>query len=112
MTEWRLLVCAGCAGDASGLVAALRDHLRVDEVPCLGVCARPVTIAAQGLGRATYVFAGVTLADVPDILAFADAYEAAAHGWIADARPLGRLRFCLVTRVPAFAITGPGPQAK
>lgn len=72
------------------------------EVECLAVCSDPVTLAAQGPGRATYVFSGLGEADEADIRAFAEAYTSAPGGWIEDARPLGRLRFQLVTRVPAM----------
>lgn len=72
------------------------------EVACLSVCADPVTLAAQGAGRATYVFSGLGEADEADLRAFAEAYSGAPDGWIEDARPLGRLRFRLVTRVPAM----------
>lgn len=70
--------------------------------PCLSACDEPVAVAVQAEGRATYVFAGLTETDAQDIGAFAAAYEDAPAGWIADARPLGRLRFCLKSRVPAL----------
>jgi len=109
---WRLVICAGCGGTGAALAKALRAALDVEVAlaPCLSVCADPVTLAAQGTGRATYVFSGLGLADLADVRAFAAAYEAAPAGWIEDARPLGRLRHCLVTRVPAMpdpAITAP-----
>jgi len=87
---------------AAALARAL-PGVPLDHAPCLSVCSDPVTVAAQGVGRATYVFSGLTPADVGDVVAFAAAYEAAELGWIEDARPLGRLRMCLVTRVPALA---------
>jgi predicted metal-binding protein len=48
------------------------------------------------------VFAGVQDTDAADVLNFAKLYDESADGWIEDARPLGRLRFCLKTRVPAL----------
>lgn len=66
-------------------------------------CARPVSLALQSPERATYFFGGVDLeADVADIVATLRAYLDAPKGWIEDARPCGRLRFCLVGRVPAL----------
>ena len=82
------------------------DGWDVEMHPCLSVCDEPVAIAAQSEGCATYVFAGLTEADADDVVAFAAAYDAADAGWIDDARPLGRLRFCLKTRVPALSVTG------
>ena len=59
-------------------------------------------MAAQAEGRATYVFGALSAADADDIARFVAAYRVAPKGWIADARPLGRLRDCLVARVPAM----------
>lgn len=84
------------------VVARACPTVPITYAPCLSVCADPVTLAAQGPGRATYVFSGITPADEGDIAAFARCYAAADKGWIEDARPLGRLRFQLVTRVPAY----------
>jgi predicted metal-binding protein len=67
---------------------------------CLSVCAEPVALAVQARDKATYVFGGVTVADAADVAAFADLYDTAPDGWIDDARPAGRLRFCLKARVP------------
>ena len=105
--HWRLVICQGCVGDGAGLHAAVRDALPavpVSRVGCLGVCRDPITLAAQGDGRATYVFSGLEPGDAGDVAAFAAAYDAAPGGWIADARPLGALRFKLVARVPAMVI--------
>lgn len=59
-------------------------------------------MSVQAEGRATYLFSGITADDIADIRAFLDLYEAAPRGWIEDARPAGRLRFCLRGRVPAL----------
>jgi predicted metal-binding protein len=80
-------------GDVSGW------HVRTHA--CLSICARPIAIALQGEGKATYLFADIALSDVADLHATLAAYDAAPDGWIEDARPLGRLRLCLKGRVPA-----------
>ncbi len=101
----RLTICGLCDGPGAALVDAVRPNLPDWDVvihDCLSVCAEPVSVAAQADGKATYVFAGVTDGDADDVLAFAKLYDATADGWIEDARPLGRLRFCLKTRVPAL----------
>lgn len=69
---------------------------------CLSVCAEPVSLAVQADGKATYVFAGLTPDDAADVDAFLALYDNAPGGWIDDARPAGRLRFCLKARVPAL----------
>lgn len=98
------VICKGCRGQGADLAAAVAracPEVPIIYAPCMSVCADPVTLAAQGHGRASYVFSGVTPEHAEDIAAFARAYEAADKGWIEDARPLGRLRFQLVTRIPA-----------
>ena len=101
----RLTICGLCDGPGKALADAVRTELTGWEVvihDCLSVCAEPVSVAAQADGKATYVFAGVQDTDAADVLAFAKLYDDSADGWINDARPLGRLRFCLKTRVPAL----------
>jgi len=104
---WQILICAGCGGAGSGLARSLqqaRPELRVEQTECLSVCTDPASMAVQGERRATYVFSGLSAQDLSDVLAFIDAYQTAPDGWIEDARPLGRLRHCLVTRIPALAM--------
>lgn len=105
----RLVICETCDGPGATLAAALRDKLPTWDVvmhPCLSVCAEPVAMAVQATGKATYVFAGLTDADAADAVAFAALYDDAPDGWVTDARPAGRLRFCLKTRVPALPVIG------
>ena len=84
--------------------AELQDAVHIVERGCMNGCSRPVSMAMQGPGRATYFFNGVDpTADADDIVATLRAYLAAPHGWIEDAQPCGRLRFCLVGRVPALS---------
>lgn len=100
----RVTICETCAGPSVELAAALKglDGWEVVMHPCLSVCDAPVAMAVQGDGLATYVFAGVTDADADDVRSFVALYEAAEKGWVEDARPAGRLRFCLKSRVPAL----------
>lgn len=85
----------------TALRAALAE-IEIRRAECLSVCAAPVTVAARAERRATYVFRGLGPGDIGDLRAFLAAYAAAEAGWIEDARPLGRLRHCLVTRIPAM----------
>lgn len=100
----RVTICETCAGPGVALAAALQglDGWKVVMHSCLSVCDEPVGLAVQSTAGATYVFAGVTEVNADDLRAFVALYEAAEKGWIADARPAGRLRFCLKTRVPAL----------
>ena len=107
-----LFICSTCAeigGDPKGAaliedvaarLASLGDfEVRAQE--CLNVCTKPTALAFRATGKAAYLFAGVDLADGADVAAFARLYADAPDGWIEDARPAGRLRFCLVGRIPA-----------
>ncbi|MDK8873640.1 DUF1636 family protein [Paracoccus sp. SSJ] len=62
--------------------------------------ARPVLMALQAPGRGAYLFHDLHPGDAADIAATIRAYLAAPDGWIMDARPCGRLRFCLKLRIP------------
>jgi predicted metal-binding protein len=101
-------LCAPClagrtAEAVAGVARALDDGALaalVEVGPCLGPCGRPVALSLQGNGAAC-VFAGVRLpGDIGDLVATCRAYRDAPGGWIEDARPCGRLRFCLHARIP------------
>lgn len=106
----RIVVCstcerAGATGFAARLRAALTGHrpaFEVHEHACMSNCARPLSVAFAAPDKATYLFGDIDPdTDLADTLAFARLYADAADGWIEDARPAGRLRFCLIGRVPA-----------
>lgn len=110
-----LLLCATCegtdrAGDRQAIEQALTgqrvdQQVRVTMVDCMGACVSPVSIALQGIGRASYVFDGlVPTQDASDIAQTCQTYLNAADGWIEDARPCGRLRDCLRARLPALCL--------
>jgi len=102
----RLLICSTCAGPGGALAQAVRDRINdgweIEMHECLSVCDEPVALGVQATGKATYVFAGLNEADAGDVAGFARLYDEDADGWIADARPAGRLRFCLKARIPAL----------
>jgi len=102
----RLLICSTCAGPGEALAQAVRDRINdgweIEMHECLSVCDEPVALGVQATGKATYVFAGLGEADAGDVAGFARLYDEDADGWIADARPAGRLRFCLKARIPAL----------
>ncbi|WP_127114928.1 DUF1636 family protein [Shimia sediminis] len=106
----KLFICETCldaAGETPGpaLAMAVRARVAADvEVvltPCMNLCDEPVSLALRAPGKMAYLFAGVEAGDVGDIAALAELYVNAAGGVIEDARPAGRLRFCLKGRVPA-----------
>ncbi len=99
----RLTVCATC-GEGAGrrLAESLAGCAEVRLVECLNACARPLALAVTGEGKATYLFGGVDPeAQAGEVAAFLALYGEAPGGEILDARPAGRLRFCLLGRIPA-----------
>ena len=73
----------------------------------MGACAEPLALAFQADGKASYLFSNVDpVADLEDVLAFARLFGASDDGWIEDARPAGRLRFCLRARIPGLPVAG------
>ncbi|MDX1785848.1 DUF1636 domain-containing protein [Roseovarius sp. ZX-A-9] len=106
----RIVICSTCDGaDGKAFAAAVRDALAaagleydVGDWDCMSNCARPLSVAFRATGKATYLFGDVVPAtDLADLTAFARMYAASPDGWIEDARGAGRLRHCLVGRVPA-----------
>ena len=106
----RVVVCSTCEGtDGIAFAAVLRQAFAerdmdfvVQDHACMSNCARPLSVAFSAPGKATYLFGDIDPeTDLADTLAFAGLYADTADGWIEDARPAGRLRFCLVGRVPA-----------
>lgn len=105
-----LRVCTACLDDAKGFEALRRaiaaselaPNVTLQSQPCGETCTSPARLWLQSVGGASYLFEGVDLAaDQADILATARAYLGSPKGWIEDARPCGRLRFCLTARLPA-----------
>ncbi len=105
-------VCLACLSDDQkrGLLdleqaltkSPLNAQARIGTVSCGESCAAPARLWMQSQDGATYTFDGINLIqDRTDILATMAAYLASPKGWIEDARPCGRLRFCLTARIPA-----------
>lgn len=110
-----LFICETCQdrdGHQPGpeMVRAVRAALDADVAaaldvvagPCMNMCDAPVSLALRAPGKVAYLFSRVEPGDVADIAALARLFVEAADGVIEDARPAGRLRFCLTGRVPAI----------
>ena len=106
----QVVVCSTCEGcDGEAFAAQLRDALakagqayEVRDFECMTNCGRPLSVAFKATGKATYLFGDVDPAlDLADTVAFARMYASSPDGWIEDARDAGRLRHCLIGRVPA-----------
>ena len=106
----RVVICSTCEdADGKGFAVRLRTALAdagleyaVQDFDCMSNCGRPLSVAFRADGKATYLFGDVdTGRDLNDVVAFAAMFAASADGWIDDARNAGRLRHCLIGRVPA-----------
>lgn len=96
---------SGIEGLNDRLATIFGQSFQLVSGPCMNGCDDPVTMAFQGENKATYLFAGIDIArDLGDILAFAGLYHDCPDGWIEDARKAGRLRHCLVGRIPAMGL--------
>jgi len=80
----------------------------LQQVDCMSGCKRPQTLAVRQSGKTAYMFGEISLDDIPDVLTFLRLYTESPDGNIADARPLGGLRFKAIARIPAN--TAPTPQ--
>lgn len=101
-------VCKSCAAGQGGfaaiLTAAFAAHslpVVVQETDCMSGCKRASTLAFRAEGKMAYLFGEITPDDLPDILIFTRLYLAAPDGTLADARPIGGLRFKAIARIPA-----------
>jgi len=106
----RVVICSTCEGtDGKGFAVQLRAALSdaglsydVQDFDCMSNCGRPLSVAFKADGKATYLFGDVdTERDLQDVVAFARMFADSTDGWIEDARDAGRLRHCLIGRIPA-----------
>lgn len=107
MTMPTLTLCRTCVTDDP----SLRDHIQqamaqaglqapLQQVDCMSGCTKPPTLAIRQTGKTAYLFGEITAGDMTDLVAFLRLYAASADGNFADARPLGRLRFKALARIP------------
>ncbi|WP_093120243.1 DUF1636 family protein [Salinihabitans flavidus] len=109
-------ICESCARagqppEGREFAEALRRALEADDglcgvevrgAECMNICDDPVSLALRAPGKPAYLFSGIRpQEDLDDVLELLRLYCHAGPKGITDARPAGRLRFCLVGRVPA-----------
>lgn len=96
-----LTLCATCKlgqGDFAEKLSLTGYDIR--KVECMSGCTRPSTIAFRAAGKVAYLFGDITEADLPEIITFAEAYQASTDGTFADARIFGGLRTKAMARIP------------
>ena len=99
-------LCASCpAADptlSDALSAALQPMNNVEfrRVECMSGCERPPSLAVRAEGKTAYLFGEMTTEDVPSLINFLELFSESKDGNLADARPLGALRFKALARIP------------
>ena len=108
MTGPVVSLCDTCDGADPGLSDIVAEaaktkgiDLSVQRVSCMSGCANPPALAVRQAGKTAYLFGRFTAEDIPSLMAFLTLYDEDPRGDIADARPLGELRFKVLARIPA-----------
>ena len=120
--DHRIIVCTLCrdipTGIRSGesLCADLRSRLAacqepavahgftIEGVECMAGCARPLTVAFQAPGKASYLFGSIDAeADAGDLVRFARLYASLADGWCNSGQRPPRLAGKTLARIPGPA---------
>ena len=103
-----LTLCRTCRDADPTLPDQLREAVtgaglkaKLQQVDCMSGCKRPQTLSVRQPGKTAYLFGEVSTADIPDILTFLRLFNDSPDGNLADARPLGGLRFKALARIPA-----------
>ena len=73
----------------------------VEGIACMAGCARPLTVAFQAAGKASYLFGSIDRqTDAAELLEFAKLYASLADGWCnSGQRPAG-LAAKTLARIP------------
>lgn len=99
--------CQTCEGAAPEMPDALRKALTerglaadIRNVDCMSGCEKGPTLAVRQTGKMAYLFGQIGHSDIPDIVRFLELYAGLSDGALADARPIGNLRFKAIARIP------------
>ena len=84
------------------VACALSDTFAVSGVNCMAGCGRPCTVGFQADAMAGWLFGDLTLADAPDIIAFAALYASLPDGWCRSTERPGKLASTALARIPAI----------
>lgn len=111
----KIFICRSCADDDAApagpdLAARLRARLstsaefgmiEVVDSRCMLSCGKPIAVSLTCPGKMSYLFADVDAAtDLGNLVTLIRLYRDSPGGAINDARPVGRLRHCLLGRLP------------
>lgn len=114
--DHRIIVCSLCRDRVTGLrsgealCADLRSRLSdasaadfaVETVDCMAGCARPLTVAFEAQGKASYLFGSIDSGtDAGALVEFARLYASLADGWCNSGQRPARLAGKTLARIPA-----------
>ena len=114
----RIVVCSLCRDSVAGLrsgedlCADLLSRLSIsgksassfaiETVDCMAGCARPLTVAFQAKGKASYLFGSIDRGtDAGALVEFARLYASLADGWCNSGQRPPRLAGKTLARIPA-----------
>jgi len=111
----RIIVCSLCRDAVTGrrsgadLCAELQSRLSaykapsfaIETVDCMAGCARPLTVAFQAQGKASYLFGSIDSGtDAGALVEFARLYASLADGWCNSGQRPARLAGKTLARIP------------
>jgi len=111
----RIIVCSLCRDSATGLrsgkdlCADLRSRLSetsassiaVETVDCMAGCSRPLTVAFNAQGKASYLFGSIDSGtDAGALVEFARLYASLPDGWCNSGQRPARLAGKILARIP------------
>ena len=113
----RIIVCTLCRDPVTGvrtgadLCADLRARLpgqgdpapgyAVEEIACMAGCERPLTVAFQAEGKASYLFGSIDArGDAAALVEFAELYSSLADGWCSSGQRPAGLAGKTLARIP------------
>lgn len=101
----RVFVCSECPAGAQRLAMIAAElagaGCAVRAPTCLAGCRSGGSVAIRAPGRMAWLFGPVAAEDLADLHRFLELYRSDPRGEIHDARPLERLRFKALARIPA-----------
>ncbi|OHV65472.1 hypothetical protein LCM4577_29425 [Mesorhizobium sp. LCM 4577] len=91
-----------CAELRSRLAGTLASSFAVETVDCMAGCSRPLTVAFNAQGKASYLFGSIDSGtDAGALVEFARLYASLADGWCSSDQRPARLAGKILARIPA-----------
>lgn len=111
---YAIIICSRCRSAVSGALAAQQliaglagrrqvEGFRIETVACMAGCERPLTVAFQAAGKATYLFGDIDAEnDAPALSSFAELYRQLPDGWSSESQRPESLHGKILARIPSM----------